>query len=132
VARRRERLPVRQVNWLLIQDRRGRVLLQRRPPTGLWGGLWGFPETTDADIAHWSHAQLGLAIETETALPAWRHSFSHFHLDITPIPARLLSVSAARENGDTLWHDPRSPAARGVSAPVKRVLDQLGGRLRAP
>lgn len=132
VTSRRRRLPVKQKNWLLIRDARGRVLLERRPPAGLWGGLWGFPETSNADIAGWSRARLGLAIEPETPWPAWRHSFSHFHLDITPIPARLVRATSAMENGDTLWYNLRSPVSRGVSAPVQRLLLQLrvGRRFR--
>ncbi len=125
VTARQRKMPVRQVSWLLIRDKRGRVLLQRRPPTGLWGGLWAFPETTDPDPAQWSRHQLGLSIETEKSWPAWRHTFSHFHLDITPIPARLAGASAAMENGDTLWYNVGTPVARGVSAPVKRVLELL-------
>jgi A/G-specific adenine glycosylase len=131
VTTRRKQIPVRNVNWLLITDARGRVLMQRRPPTGLWGGLWGFPETTSSDVAHWSHAQLGLKIEPRAALPAWRHTFSHFHLDITPIPARLVNGAAAMEGADTLWYNVRSPLARGVSTPVKKLLDQLS-ELRNP
>ncbi len=128
VTMRRKLMPVRQINWLLIHDERGHVLLQRRAPTGLWGGLWGFPETTGNDFAQWSRAQLGLAIKTESAWPAWRHTFSHFHLDITPIPARLLGAAAVMENSDTLWYNVRSPMARGVSAPVARLLKQLSSR----
>ena len=41
-ARPRRSLPTRTTAMIMIRDRRGRVLLQRRPPTGLWGGLWGF------------------------------------------------------------------------------------------
>jgi A/G-specific adenine glycosylase len=133
IATRRSRLPIRQVNWLLIRDQRGRVLLQRRPPTGLWGGLWAFPETTDDNVAHWCRAHHGLKIEAEAPWPAWRHSFSHFHLDITPIPARLVRAAfpiGTMETGDTVWYNLRSPAARGVSAPVKKLLDQLEDQLK--
>jgi A/G-specific adenine glycosylase len=125
VSARRKPIPVREVNWLIIRDARGRILMQRRPPSGLWGGLWSFPETTDADVAQWSRARLGLAIEAQAALPAWRHTFSHFHLDITPIPARLLVAASAMENADTVWYNVGSPATRGLSAPVKRLLEYL-------
>ncbi len=130
VTAERKRLPVKQVNWLLIRDRRGQVLLQRRPPTGLWGGLWSFPETIETDVAQWSQTTLGLAIEPADALPTRRHSFSHFHLDITPIPARLARATSAMEHGDTLWYNLRSSLTRGVSAPVQKILDQLEQQLR--
>jgi A/G-specific adenine glycosylase len=125
VTTRRAPLPVRQVNWLLIRNPSGHVLLERRPPVGLWGGLWGFPETTDTDVSGWAKTNLGLAVKPQTPMPAWRHTFSHFHLDITPIPATLVRAEAAMEKPNTLWYNVRSPAARGVSAPVKKLLQQL-------
>lgn len=125
VRAKRAALPVRAVNWVLIRDARGHVLMQRRPPAGLWGGLWAFPETTVDDITKWCHAQHGMVVQPQTPLPTWRHSFSHFHLDITPIPARLVRPTAAMEADDALWYNLRSPMARGVSAPVKQLLQQL-------
>jgi A/G-specific adenine glycosylase len=125
VKTRRAPLPVRKINWLLIRNREGHVLLERRPPAGLWGGLWAFPETTDTDVNAWARGKLGMAVKTQAPLPAWRHTFSHFHLDITPIPATLVRTDAAMEKPDTLWYNVRSPMARGVSAPVKKLLQQL-------
>lgn len=125
VTTRRAPLPVRRVNWLLIRNTAGHVLLERRAPSGLWGGLWSFPETTDADAVRWAQDKRGLEIKTQSPLPAWRHTFSHFHLDITPIPATLVRATAVMEKADTLWYNLRSPAARGVSAPVKKLLQQL-------
>ena len=126
-------LPVRKINWLLVRNADGHVLLERRPPAGLWGGLWAFPETTDTDVVHWARDKLGLSVKTQTPLPAWRHTFSHFHLDITPIPATVVGTARTpdrvpdrvMEKPDTLWYNVRSPAARGVSAPVKKLLQQL-------
>ena len=125
VTARRAALPVRAVNWVLIRDARERVLMQRRPPAGLWGGLWAFPETTADDVADWCRIEHGLVVKPQPALPTWRHTFSHFHLDITPVPARLVRATSAMEASDTLWYNLRSPLARGVSAPVQRLLQQL-------
>jgi A/G-specific adenine glycosylase len=118
--------PVRATSMLMIRDQRGRILLQRRPPAGVWGGLWGFPECTDDDAQSWCRQQLGLKIQTETPWPTWRHSFSHFHLDITPIPAQLIGATdRTMENAETVWYNVRRPDQRGFSAPVKRLLEQL-------
>jgi A/G-specific adenine glycosylase len=55
-----------------------------------------------------------------------RHSFSHFHLDITPIPAQVVGgTDQAMENAETVWYNVRRPDQRGFSAPVKRLLEQL-------
>jgi A/G-specific adenine glycosylase len=119
--------PVKSTRMLMIRDARGRVLLARRPPAGLWGGLWGFPECLDGDDARrWCRTTLGLDIRTDAPWPALRHRFSHFHLDITPIPARLVGgTDRAMENAETVWYNVRRPDRRGLSAPVKLLLEQL-------
>jgi A/G-specific adenine glycosylase len=118
--------PVKATRMLMIRDARGRVLLQRRPPAGLWGGLWGFPECTNGDARQWCRKTLGIDIRTESSWPTLRHSFSHFHLDITPIPARLVGGTAqVMENAETVWYNVRRPDRRGFSAPVKHLLEKL-------
>jgi A/G-specific adenine glycosylase len=118
--------PVKATQMLMIRDARGRVLLARRPPAGLWGGLWGFPECINCDARQWCRKTFGLDIRTESPWPTLRHSFSHFHLDITPIPARLVGgTDRAMENAETVWYNVRRPDRRGLSAPVQRLLLQL-------
>lgn len=127
VRARRKTLPVKHTLMLMIRDARGRVLLAQRPPTGLWGGLWGFPECAPEDsVPTFCRDTFGLKIKTEAAWPAVRHGFSHFHLHITPIPARLTGTSTtAMENAPTVWYNPRKPDARGLAAPVKQLLQLL-------
>jgi A/G-specific adenine glycosylase len=122
----RKQVPTKSVRMLLIQDKRGRVLLKRRPPAGIWGGLWGLPECRARDVTSWCQRELGFAVECQPAWPIVRHSFSHFHLDIEPIPARLIDGGASvMEDGDTVWYNCARPDARGLAAPVKRLLDRL-------
>lgn len=126
VRSKARRAPVKATRMLMIRNRRGHVLLTRRPPVGLWGGLWGFPECTHGDARQWCRQELGLNIETEAPWPKRRHSFSHFHLDITPIPARAVGgTDQMMENAETVWYNVRRPDQRGFSAPVKRLLEQL-------
>ncbi len=143
VMARRRVLPAKRVKMLLIQDAAGRVLLTQRPPAGLWGGLWSLPQCEHADVRAFSRTQLGLDIAPERAWPSFRHTFSHFHLDIMPIPARVLGPSRQRcatargtrasprnaigvmETDSAVWYNVRHPDARGMPAPVKRLLDQL-------
>ncbi len=125
-APRRAR-PVRSTVMLIIRDRRGRVLLQRRPPTGLWGGLWGLPECRiDADIGDWCRQELGLGVVREATWPVLRHGFSHFRLDITPISVRLVGTAGrVMEDRGTVWYNPQTPDARGLAAPIKHLLQEL-------
>ncbi len=126
VTTRRKRLPVKSVKMLMIRNDHGQVLLQQRPPTGIWGGLWGFPECTEKDVQCWCREELGLEISPELTWPVLRHTFSHFRLDITPIPARVVGESIrAMEADDTVWYNLEQPDERGFAAPVKRLLEQL-------
>ncbi len=86
----RRSLPVKTVTMVMIRDRRGRVLLQQRPPAGVWGGLWTFPECNDNDVPAWCRDTLGLKVKLDNRRQPLRHSFTHFHLDITPVDARVL------------------------------------------
>ncbi len=119
-------LPVKQTHMLLFQDlAEESVLLYQRPPSGLWGGLWSLPETQDLrDLT----AATGL-IADETAfqpLAPLRHTFSHFHLDITPVLAKLKDpTDCVMEAGPLLWYNLRQPQNVGLAAPVKKLLQQL-------
>ena len=120
-------VPVRKIAMLMIRDTHGRVLLTQRPPAGVWGGLWGFPECApEVSAADHCRAALGLRIKTGTPWPLRRHGFSHFQLHITPIPARLAGTSnVAMECAPAVWYNLEKPDARGLAAPVKKLLLQL-------
>jgi A/G-specific adenine glycosylase len=128
VTAKRQALPVKKTRMLLVRDRRGRVLLVRRPPTGLWGGLWGLPECARGDVRRWCRTQHGLNIRPLKPWATFRHSFSHFHLDIVPIPARMGPENTAGrriENRETVWYNVERPDARGLAAPVAQLLQRL-------
>ena len=123
-------LPERETAFLLLRDPDGELLLERRPPTGVWGGLWCFPECARAD-ADARLAALGVAgAAPAVALEPLVHTFSHFRLRVTPL---LLEVGAGtrgaqarhavlRDAAATRWLAPRDAAAVGLAAPVSRLV----------
>ena len=124
--RPRKSLPVRATVMLLIENPARAVLLVQRPPSGVWGGLWGPPECEPgADAAAYCRERLGLKVRLGHAGPMRRHTFSHFHLDITPLPARLVRAQGLMENAGSIWYNVASPDARGLAAPVTRLLHEL-------
>jgi A/G-specific adenine glycosylase len=129
VAKKRKALPEKKITMLLLKRNGSEVLLTRRPPSGIWGGLWSFPEREGhhtRDLPRWSRESLGLNIEIESALPVVRHSFSHFRLHIRPVTARLVGASdAIMEMPDTVWYKLEHPDTRGFAAPVNRLLQQM-------
>ena len=105
----------------------GSVLLVRRPPSGIWGGLWSFPEVEPGvNIHHHISSRFGVSIRTRDQWDVLRHSFTHFHLDITPVHAEVeLSDARVMENPGSVWYNLNQPDARGLAAPVKRLLEKL-------
>ncbi len=92
--RPKKTLPVRSVCMLLLCNDAAEVLLEKRPPAGIWGGLWSFPELRAEDVpAVWCRDKLGITAAEIDRWPVMRHTFSHFHLDITPLLLRANDAS---------------------------------------
>ena len=125
--RPKKTLPVRSVCMLMLCNDDDRVLLEQRPPAGVWGGLWSFPEFPAADgIADRCIESLGIKLSEAEAWPAMRHTFSHFHLEITPVFARVGDYQAAvMEDPGRLWYNTAGDDERGLAAPVGKLLRRL-------
>ncbi len=125
-AKPRHRLPVKRTRFLILRDAQNRVWLQRRPADGIWGGLWSFPEIPGPDDEiHWCRKHLGVETEPAGTLPPFRHSFTHFHLDIHAECRRVrgrLGVMAARQG---IWYNNNDELPVGVASPIKRLLAAL-------
>jgi len=124
----RKAMPVRETQMLLLQGRDDRLLLQRRPPSGVWGGLLSLPEVAVGDDpARWCHRELGLLVAEDGRWDVVRHTFSHFHLDITPVLLRTKSPAGRVMEGDEwLWYN--GDAVAGLPAPVARLLARWARR----
>ncbi|KAF0190721.1 MAG: A/G-specific adenine glycosylase [Gammaproteobacteria bacterium] len=130
VKRPRQSTPLRTTTMLILVDEQGSVLLQQRPPAGIWGGLWGFPET-DAhdDIASWCDQHMDCKVVATESWPTLTHVFSHFRLDIQPLILRVSRQDqAVMERPGTVWYNARQPLRLGLAAPVRSLLDKLEGQ----
>jgi A/G-specific adenine glycosylase len=123
----RQILPTRCARMLVIRNPAGEVLLERRPPTGIWGGLWSLPECgLGEDAGDWCLQRFGELPSRVEKLPVRRHTFSHFHLEICPLHIVLQSESASITDGDRVaWRDPRQPNALGLATPIARILLEI-------
>ena len=121
--------PVKTTQMLILQSQLGdKVLLEKRPPHGIWGGLWSFPEIQANDHIDTFIQKHGFIINDE--IMNWkdiRHTFSHFHLNIKPRVLHLdKEPSNVMEKPDWHWYDLNSPSELGLAAPVKKLLKKLG------
>nr|WP_299243713.1 A/G-specific adenine glycosylase [uncultured Halomonas sp.] len=121
----RKTLPERSTQMLLLQDGRGHVLLEQRPPSGIWGGLWCFPQFDEEQaMQEWLDEHAPKA-RLEPSWNAFTHTFSHFRLRIQPRPAMLgAELNVVGESG-RYWYNPHTPASIGLAAPVKSLLERL-------
>lgn len=120
-------LPERRTLMLLLHDASGRVLLARRPPSGVWSGLWSLPEAGDHDearsfLGHYA----GVDFDAADALPPIEHTFSHYRLHIEPLRWRIGdAVPASGDNADLRWQPRDRLHEVGLPAPVKKLLGTL-------
>jgi A/G-specific adenine glycosylase len=102
------------------------VYLEKRPPTGIWGGLWSLPEVNGEDMRDWSSRILQ---ETEAETESWsilRHSFSHYDLDIQPLLVRVSASSSKVADGDdSTWYRLDDLPPGGIAAPVMKLINHL-------
>ena len=121
-------LPVKStVMWIPFYQ--GSVLLRQRPATGIWGGLWSFIESEDADSVPKDVAQfIGSEFDAQLLTP-FRHTFSHYHLDIQPKLLHCQSLSAVIAEAGHSWVSLHKPLQLGVPTPVKRLLTDLTKQL---
>jgi len=122
----RKDLPCKQLYFLVLQDTDGRILLHRRPAAGIWGGLWSLPEFEDLQqLLTWA-LQRDYRVDNPKTFASQRHSFSHYHLDYTPVQLQLQNpINCVMEADNTVWYKPCEIHSLGLPAPIKRLLQPL-------
>ena len=112
-------VPERSATFVLLSDG-ARLLLERRPPSGLWGGLLVPPEGTPEAVA----GRLGLDFLTQQPLPAFKHTFTHFRLTLAPVLCRVAPQGGVCEPG-LEWVAIERAADAGVPAPIRKLIRQV-------
>ena len=128
--RPRKTLPTRETR-MAIYVHAGDVLLLKRPAVGIWGGLWCLPEASDEDDVRRSGERLyGCEVASTERLAVLKHSFTHFHLHITPVRAEVRRRLPRAAQPGVMWLSIEDALAGALPTPVKRILRALGGSTR--
>jgi len=111
---------------MLLLVRKGEVLLEKRPPTGIWGGLWSLPEVADAAIVH-AHCRThyGCSIAAPQPLAPLAHGFTHFKLQIQPLLCRVEKLTAAAREPGQIWLDLEDARGAAIPVPVRKLMQKL-------
>ena len=119
-------LPIRTTMMLILRDGSGRLLLERRPPIGVWAELWSLPEARDIEAAKLSTSSLHARGATVFRhLPAFTHTFSHYRLDVTPLAAEIYSKPHVGDDSNRRWVSPDEAKQLGLPAPVRKLIENL-------
>lgn len=127
-SRPKKEKPVRHATMLIMLNQQQQVWLEQRPQQGIWGGLWSLPQY-DSPKALIESLKSSLSTELDAGLQSliewdsFRHTFSHYHLDIAPVKLERVCEAPAEWQG--AWHHLEQADQLGLPAPVKKMLGQL-------
>jgi len=107
---------------LILRDAEGRVLLERRPPAGIWGGLWCLPDGDDLAAIE---ARLGIEVNHAAALAPFEHRLSHLRMSIRPLLADDAESGRVQCPGSCGWFSRKQLPRLGLPRPVSELLDRL-------
>ncbi|MDO8351710.1 MAG: A/G-specific adenine glycosylase [Gallionella sp.] len=123
--RQRKVVPERHATFLLAMHGR-QIWLERRDPTGIWGGLWCMPQLEEGDGTLAEYAQRrGWQIDGQAALPIFTHVFTHFKLHITPLLLNLAEKPLTAQQSGSKWLDVDEALGAAIPAPVRKLLANI-------
>lgn len=122
--RKRNPLPLKNVCFLIARTENESTLLYKRPPNGIWGGLWSFPEiNANKDVESWCREHSLRQVGELLQHPALTHTFTHFTLAITPLECVVVkNEGSIMDPNRWLWYNIHNPARVGLSKPVQQLL----------
>ena len=119
--------PQKYAHVLWAEDAQGRILMLRRPPTGIWASLWTLPQADDADAARqWFDEHLSGEYAGAQALSPIDHAFSHYKLQLQPLRVRAESRARIGDNDDLRWVAREELTSLGIPAPIRKLLTNQG------
>jgi A/G-specific adenine glycosylase len=120
-------VPKRATNMLLLL-RGDEILLEKRPSSGIWGGLWSLPELADAALAR-AHCRsnYGCSVAAPEPLASLTHGFTHFKLEIQPLLCRVEALAPAARAPGQIWLSLEDAHGAAIPVPVRKLIGRLRG-----
>jgi A/G-specific adenine glycosylase len=120
--------PRKETTLLIILNSQNQILLEKRPPMGIWGGLWSLPEINQKQsIARWFEQNYPFCQAQFLAkLDSRPHTFTHFHLEIKP---QIWLINESKQDqvkeDQAIWYDFNQPIKKGLAKPVSQILSEM-------
>ncbi len=119
----RKPLPQKEAIFLVLLHHQ-EILLEKRPSTGIWGGLWSLPELeVNENASIYCQQHLGIHVNLPTSLPSLDHQFTHFKLRIHPQLLQVVSQSMIKAP-QTTWVKPHAALKYAIPTPVRKLLEK--------
>ena len=123
--RLRKSVPERHSTFLLLMSGRD-ILLEKRAPQGIWGGLWCPPQLEDGQDEETDYLQRsGIEVSERITLPGFNHTFTHFKLHITPVLLRVENKPQRVQQPGSMWIDMEDALQGAIPTPVRKMLKSL-------
>jgi A/G-specific adenine glycosylase len=120
-------VPTRATHMLLLV-RGGEVLLEKRPSSGIWGGLWSLPELEDgARVRAHCRTIYGCSISAPQPLAPLAHGFTHFKLNIQPLLCRVEKLAPAAREAGQIWLTLEEARGAAIPVPARKLIERLLG-----
>ena len=121
--------PTKETHMCILQLPDGRVYLEQRPQSGIWGGLYSFPEYSDMDALEHYLAEQGIDSKHMSLQSTFRHTFSHYHLNITPVLVQIPEEIIRVQEKSTVWFNPHlsldEEQSIGLPTPATQLLKKI-------
>lgn len=130
LKKERTEIPTRTATFLILRSGND-VLLEKRPPHGIWGGLWSLPQlegnVSAREIKKHVSTTLHLNVTNISAMREFQHIFSHYRLNIYPTVIDVAAGAKVMDSTDQIWYNLSKPQAVGLPQPVAKILKSLRG-----
>ena len=126
--RPRKIVPERYCTFLLLMHGND-ILLEKRPGSGIWGGMWCPPQFDDEAAAKDWFVQNGMTASHGERLETFSHTFTHFKLHITPLKIPLARKPLRAAQAGSVWLDVEEALRAAIPTPVRSMLQQLNRRM---
>jgi len=128
--RPRKTVPERHGTFLLLMSGRD-ILLEKRAPQGIWGGLWCPPQLEEGQGDESDYLKRsGLAVSERITLDRFNHTFTHFKLNITPVLLRVENKPQRVQQPGSMWIDMEEALQGAIPTPVRKMLKTLQSGMR--
>lgn len=121
-------IPTREATFIILEQD-SKILLEKRPPYGIWGGLWSLPEISGKPnhkaIREYCNEVLRYRPKSLEILKPFRHTFSHYHLEIHPVVVKTLPTAKIMADDRQIWYNLKQPKAVGLPKPIQTIVRNL-------